>query len=33
MDAERVVANWNRDEPDRAGEPHVEAIELEVTLN
>jgi hypothetical protein len=23
-DADRVVADWDRDEPERAGEPHVE---------
>jgi hypothetical protein len=25
-DAERVVEDWNRDEPERVGELHVEAI-------
>ena len=31
--AELVVENWNRDEPDRAGELHVEAVELETSVN
>jgi hypothetical protein len=29
-EAERVVENWNRDEPDRAGELRVEPIELNI---
>ena len=28
-EAERVVENWNRDEPERVGELHVELIEME----
>jgi hypothetical protein len=32
-EAERVVENWDRDEPDRAPELHVEAIELETSPN
>jgi hypothetical protein len=32
-EAELVVENWNRDEPDRAGELHVEPIELETSPN
>jgi len=31
-EAERVVENWNRDEPERAGELHLEPIELETSL-
>ena len=31
--AELVVENWNRDEPDRAGELHVAAVELEASVN
>jgi hypothetical protein len=31
--AERVVENWDRDEPERAGELHVEPIELETSPN
>jgi hypothetical protein len=31
--AEHVVENWNRDEPERAGELHVEPIELETSPN
>ena len=27
--AELMVENWDRDEPDRAREPHVEPLELE----
>ena len=27
--AELMVENWDRDEPDRAGELHVERVELE----
>jgi hypothetical protein len=27
--AELMVENWDRDEPDRAGELYVEAVELE----
>jgi hypothetical protein len=27
--ADLMVENWNRDEPDRAGELHVEPVELE----
>jgi hypothetical protein len=30
-EAERVVQNWDDDEPERAGELHVEAIELETS--
>jgi hypothetical protein len=26
--AELMVTNWNRDEPDRAGEFHVETVDL-----
>ena len=32
-DAECVVENWDHDEPDRAGELYVEAIELETSAN
>jgi hypothetical protein len=32
-EAERVVENWDRDEPERAGELHVELIELETSPN
>jgi hypothetical protein len=32
-DAVRVVADWDRDEPDRAGQLHVEEIELELFTN
>jgi hypothetical protein len=31
--AERMVDNWDRDEPDRAGELHVEPVELETSAN
>ena len=32
--AERMVENWNRDEPDRAGELHVKPIVLgTISLN
>ena len=31
--AELKVENRNRDEPDRAGELHVEAVELEMSSN
>jgi hypothetical protein len=31
--AELMVENWNRDEPDRAGELHVAAVELEISVN
>jgi hypothetical protein len=31
--AELMVENWNRDEPDRAGELHVEPVELETSVN
>jgi hypothetical protein len=30
-DAERLVANWDRDEPERAGELRVEPIEIETS--
>ena len=30
---ELMVENWNRDEPDRAGELHVERVELETSVN
>ena len=30
--AELMVENWNRDEPDRAGELHVEPVELETSV-
>jgi hypothetical protein len=29
----KVVENWDRDEPDRAGELRVEAIEFETSPN
>lgn len=32
-DAELVVAAWDRDEPDHAGELHVEPLELETSSN
>ena len=32
-EAELVVENWNRDEPGHAGEPRVEPIEIETSLN
>ena len=32
-EAERIIENWDRDEPDRAGEPRVEPIELETASN
>lgn len=31
--AEFMVENWNRDESDRAGELHVEPVELEASPN
>jgi hypothetical protein len=31
--AELMVENWDRDEPDRAGELHVEPVELETSAN
>jgi hypothetical protein len=31
--AELMVENWDRDEPDRAGELHVEPVELETSVN
>jgi hypothetical protein len=31
--AELIVENWDRDEPDRAGELHVEPVELETPVN
>jgi hypothetical protein len=31
--AELVVRNWNRDEPERAGELGVEPIEIETALH
>jgi hypothetical protein len=31
--AELMVENWNRDEPDRAGELNVEPVELETAPN
>jgi hypothetical protein len=31
--AELMVENWNRDEPDRAGELYVEPVELETAPN
>jgi hypothetical protein len=30
---ELMVESWNRDEPDRAGELHVEPVELETSVN
>jgi hypothetical protein len=32
-EAELVVENWNRDEPDRAGELRVEPIEFDISQN
>jgi hypothetical protein len=32
-EAELVVENWNRDEPERVGELRVEAIEIETSQN
>jgi hypothetical protein len=32
-DAERVVRDWDRDEPEQAGLLYVEAVELETSLN
>jgi hypothetical protein len=32
-EAERIFENWDRDEPDRAGELRVEPIELETAPN
>jgi hypothetical protein len=32
-DAERVVLDWDRDEPQDAGPLHVEAVELETSPN
>jgi hypothetical protein len=29
--AELMVENWDRDEPDRAGELYVEPVELELS--
>jgi hypothetical protein len=31
--AELMVENWDRDEPDRAGELYVEPVELETSVN
>jgi hypothetical protein len=31
--AELMVENWDRDEPERAGELHVEPVELETSSN
>jgi hypothetical protein len=31
--AEFMVENWNRDEPDRAGELYFEPVELETSVN
>ena len=31
--AEQAIENWDRDEPDRAGELYVEAVEFEFSLN
>ena len=31
--AELIVENWNRDEPDRAGELDIEPVELETSPN
>jgi hypothetical protein len=31
--AELMVENWDRDEPDRAGELHVEPVGLETSVN
>jgi hypothetical protein len=32
-EAELVVENWNRDEPERVGELQIEPIELEISFN
>ena len=32
-EADLMVENWNRDEPDRAGELHIEPVELETSVN
>ena len=32
-DAERLVRDWDRDEPEQAGLLHVEVIELETSPN
>ena len=32
-DAERIVRDWNRDEPEQAGLLHVEVIDLETSAN
>jgi hypothetical protein len=32
-EAERVVENWNCDEPDRAGELYVAPVELDTSPN
>jgi hypothetical protein len=32
-DAERVVRDWDREEPEQAGLLHVEVIELEMSAN
>ena len=32
-DAERVVHDWNREEPDQAKLLHVQVIDLEVSAN
>jgi hypothetical protein len=32
-DAEQVVRDWDRDEPDHAGLLHVEVVELETSRN
>jgi hypothetical protein len=32
-EAERIIENWDRDEPDCAGELRVEPIELETAPN
>jgi hypothetical protein len=31
--AELMVGNWDRDEPDRAGEFYVEPVELQTSVN
>jgi hypothetical protein len=31
--AELMVDNWDRDEPDRAGELYVEPVELQTSVN
>jgi hypothetical protein len=31
--AELMVEHWNRDEPDRAGEPHAEPVEIRRLVN